>query len=114
MAAIVHQPNETTEIMYAYETASYCDKEMQPSQPKQICIGKVDPKTGEIVPTRKRNTKVKRLDAVIKPRPVPIAQTAWFFYGTTYLFDEIGRKLGVTADLKQCFPEAYCQILSIS
>jgi len=36
------------------------------------------------------------------------------FYGATYLFDAIGEKLGITADLKKCFPDNYKQILSIA
>lgn len=36
------------------------------------------------------------------------------FYGATYLFDCIGEKLGITEDLKICFPDTYKQILSIS
>ena len=36
------------------------------------------------------------------------------FFGATYLFDAIGEKLGITNDLKQCFPDIYKQILSIA
>ena len=36
------------------------------------------------------------------------------FYGGTYLLDAIGEKLGITQDLKQCFPTTYRQILSIA
>ncbi|MCK9230486.1 MAG: hypothetical protein RBS58_07240 [Syntrophales bacterium] len=34
------------------------------------------------------------------------------FYGATYLFDAIGEKLGITADLRKCFPGTYKQTLS--
>jgi hypothetical protein len=36
------------------------------------------------------------------------------FCGATWIFDEIGRKLGITDDLKACFPETWKQILSIA
>ena len=36
------------------------------------------------------------------------------FYGATYLFDAIGEKIGIIADLKHCFPAQYKQILSIA
>jgi hypothetical protein len=36
------------------------------------------------------------------------------FYGATYLLDAIGEKLGITHDLKHCFPDTYRQILSIA
>lgn len=35
-------------------------------------------------------------------------------HGATYLFDKIGELLGITADLKVCFPESYKQLLSIA
>lgn len=49
-----------------------------------------------------------------KPGPVPIEIASRRFYGTTYLLDEIGKKLGLTEDLKQCFPASYKQIQSIA
>jgi transposase len=51
------------------------------------------------------------------PKPLPkimkAAQYARLFYGATYLLDSIGDKLGVTKDLRQCFPDMYKQMLSI-
>lgn len=43
---------------------------------------------------------------------VLIVNVAHSFYGATYLFETIGDNLGVTADLKKCFPDTYKQILS--
>jgi len=54
MPAIVYQTNKSTGITYAYESESYWDKEKQQSRAKRKCIGKIDPATGQIVPTRKR------------------------------------------------------------
>jgi len=36
------------------------------------------------------------------------------FYGAAYLFDEIGKKTGLTEDIKACFPDMYKLILSIA
>ncbi|TKB05469.1 transposase, partial [Desulforhopalus sp. IMCC35007] len=52
--------------------------------------------------------------AKAKPGPVPITRQARSFYGATYLFDQLGEEVGVTEDLKSCFPETYRQILSIA
>jgi len=41
-------------------------------------------------------------------------ETSRSFYGATYLLDAIGDKLGITDDVKQCFPNSYRQILSIA
>jgi hypothetical protein len=110
----VYQTNKITGITYAYESISYWDKEKKQSRAKRVCIGKVDPKTGGIIPTRKRKTTAEPIVPDRTPGPAAFIQTARFFCGATYLLDEIGRKLGMTADLKQCFPQAYRQILSIA
>ena len=106
--AIVYQVNKKSGVTYAYESSSYWDKEKQQSRAKRKCLGKVDPITGEIIPTRKVETSAE----VKRGRPV-IESLSRSFYGATYLFDEIGEKLGITADLKKCFPHYYKQILSI-
>ncbi|MGI9570768.1 MAG: IS1634 family transposase, partial [Desulfobulbia bacterium] len=112
MAAIVYQTNRKTGVTYAYESISYWDKKKQQSRAKRKCIGRVDPETQKIVPTRKR----KKPAAVNKAKrgPVPATRIARNFYGATYLFDCIGKDTGVTQDLKACFPESYRQILSIA
>lgn len=53
-------------------------------------------------------------ETIVKRGPVPSAQTSRSFYGATYLLDMIGDKLGITEDLKDCFPGSYRQILSIA
>ena len=52
--AIVTQTDKRSGITYAYETTYYWDKEKQQSRSKRVCVGKVDPVSGEIVPTRGR------------------------------------------------------------
>jgi len=110
MAAIVYQKNKKTGVVYAYESVSYWDREKKQSRAKRKCIGKVDPETKQIVPTRKKapaafSDKPKR-------GPVPVTQISRNFYGATSLFDKIGEKLGLKGDLKECFPRTYKQILS--
>lgn len=114
MAAIVYQTSKQTGITYAYESLSYWDKEKRQSRARRKCIGRVDPETKEIIPTRKRvvaSDSCKK-DKVHKRGPVPIENVSRSFYGATYLLDAVGEKLGITADLKKCFPDTYKQILS--
>jgi len=113
MAAIVYQTDKRSGITYAYESVSYWDKEKQQSRAKRTLIGRVDSETGEIVPTDGRGRKNKEVSETAKRGPVPSVQTSRFFYGATYLLDVIGEKLGITEDLKQCFPSIYRQTLSI-
>ena len=60
MSCIVYQTDKRTGIKYAYESFSYWDKEKGQPRSKRKYIGKVDPETGEIIPTagtRKRGKK---------------------------------------------------------
>ena len=114
MAATVYQTSKQTGITYAYESLSYWDKEKRQSRAKRRCLGRVDPATKEIIPTRKRASveDTENRDDTHKRGPVPITDVSRGFYGATYLFDAIGEKLGTTADLKKCFPDTYKQIMS--
>ena len=114
MPSIVYQKDKRSGLTYAYESLSYWDKEKQQSRAKRTLIGRLDPETGEIVPTDGRRRKAKEEAANIKRDPKAAELTTRCFYGATYLLDQIGEKLGITEDLKQCFPEQYQQILSIT
>jgi hypothetical protein len=57
---IIHQYDKRSGLTYAYESHSYWDKEKQMSRAKRTLIGRVDPESGEIVPTDGRNRKEKR------------------------------------------------------
>lgn len=112
MASIVYQINKKSGVVYAYESISHWDKEKQQSRAKRVCIGRVDPETKKIIPTRKKTTS-----AVIektKRDSVPAKLPSRCFYGATYLFNQIGTDTSVTEDLKKCFPDNYLQILSIA
>lgn len=113
--AVVHQKDKRSGITYAYESISFWDKEKQQSRSKRRLIGRVDERTGEIVPTRGTNKREPQAETVAPRRgPVPSIETARYFYGATFLLDAIGDKLGVVSDLKRCFPSDYKQILSIA
>ena len=67
--AIVTQTDKRTGITYAYETQYYWDKEKQQSRAKRVCVGKVDPVTKEIIPTRGRAKKRKEAtDCLVSKR----------------------------------------------
>ena len=101
--AIVTQTDKRSGITYAYETTYYWDKEKQQSRSKRICIGKVDPVTGEIVPTRGRAKKgeskaVKAISAKTGPKPFTVSKR--LYYGATYLLESLAEEIGLTNDLK--------------
>lgn len=57
--AIVKQYHKDTDTTYVYESVSYWDEEKKQSRSKRRVIGKLDPETGEIIPTGKRGRKPK-------------------------------------------------------
>lgn len=59
MACIVYQVDKKTGIKYAYESVSYWDKEKKQPRSKRKYLGKVDPDTGEIIPSRKEDAPIK-------------------------------------------------------
>lgn len=56
--AIVYQKDKRSGITYAYESKSFWDKEKKMSRAKRTLIGRVDPETGEIIPTDGRCKKL--------------------------------------------------------
>lgn len=112
---IVYQTNKKTGITYAYENQAYWDKQKKQSRAKRKLIGKLDPATGEIVPTRHYK---KSSDAPIQGSSsscsVDVRTCKRHFFGATHLLDQIGKELGITKDLKDCFPADYEKILSVA
>jgi transposase len=99
---IIFQKDKRVGITYAYENEAFRDKAKQQPRSRRKLIGKVDPATGEIVPTRKRKHALAE---------VPSKRT---YAGATYLFDEIVSETGVVRDLQACFPSHSAQILSVA
>lgn len=112
MPTIVYQTNKKNGVTYAYESISFWDKDKQQSRAKRKCIGRVDPDTQQVIPTRQR--KSPAIERKVNSGPAPITFHSRRFCGATYLFDRIGEQIGVSRDLKTCFPESYRQILSIA
>lgn len=57
--AIIYQHDKRSGITYAYDSKSYWDKEKKTTRAKRTLIGRLDPETGEIVPTDGRGRKDK-------------------------------------------------------
>ena len=60
--AIIRQTNKKTGITYVIDSESYWDKEKQQPRSRRKIIGKIDPVTGEVVPTN-RHQKRKTVSA---------------------------------------------------
>ena len=57
--AIIKQLDKRSGITYVYDSKSYYDKEKKCSRAKRTLIGKIDPDTGEMIPTDGRNKGAK-------------------------------------------------------
>lgn len=68
--AIIKQYDKRSGITYVYDSKSYYDKEKKCSRAKRTLIGKIDPDTGEIIPTDGRNKGAKS-----KPAPSSSPET---------------------------------------
>lgn len=100
-------------VEYVYEYDSKRIAEKNYNTHKRHYIGKmVD---GVFVPNKNHQLQQALERATsISPGPVSSVLHTRNFYGATYLFDAIGEKLGITADLCVCFPDLWKQILSIA
>ena len=68
-SSIVYLRNSKSGTVYAYENHPYWDPEKKQSRSKRILLGKVDPLTGEIVPTRGRKAKDKTNTEKVEETP---------------------------------------------
>lgn len=114
MATIIYQKDKRSGITYAYHSESWWDKEKRQSRARRTLIGRVNEETGAIEETDGRGRQRQVGKSSGRRGPVPAETAKRSFYGATYLFDAIGDKLGITDDLKHCFPESYKQILSLA
>lgn len=64
MSSIVKHKDKKTGIIYCYESTSYWDKELKQPRSRRRLIGKIDPVTGEIVPTGSKGRPQKKTDTV--------------------------------------------------
>ena len=51
MPCRVNYVNKKTGVTYVYESTSFWDKEKKQSRNKRVCVGKLDPTSGELIPS---------------------------------------------------------------
>jgi len=98
------KPNGTK---YVYEVTSYWDKELKAPRNKQVCIGRLDEATGDVVPTKRKGRKP------MLPKP-PAPTAICRVWGATALLSLVAEAVGLVEILKQCFPSAHSHILSLA
>lgn len=103
----VYQTNKKTGVTYVYEAVSTWNKEKQQPRNKQVCIGKLDTKTGDFIPS-------KRLAPQQAAARDPAVTASAAIVGPSIVLDAITERLGLGKLLKACFPREYRQILTMA
>jgi transposase len=107
MASITHHYNKKTGVTYVYSVESYWDKEKKAPRNKQVCLGKLDKTTGELLPSKRRKNIIER--AVAVPGITATSRVA----GPYITLEGITHKYKLGKLLEKCFPEDNELILSL-
>ena len=108
MAKLTHRVNKKTGTIYVYSIEkSYWDKKKKSPRNKQICLGKLDPDSGKIIPSKRRHKIVER--ATSTPGITATSRVA----GPYLLLEKITNTHGLDKLLKKCFGEKWGLMLSL-
>ena len=92
------KPNGT---VYVYKIVdNFWDPEKQQSRNKQVCIGKLNPETGELIPSKRLNeSQAASLDAAVT------AKTS--VSGPAMVLNRVDEETGLSKALAKSFPNVY-------
>jgi len=107
MASITHHRNKETGAVYVYSVESYWDKEKKAPRNRQTCLGRLDPETGEVIPSKRKRKVAER--AAAAPGVTVSSRVA----GPSLVLDVLTRSCGIGKLLKKCFPADHELILSL-
>jgi len=92
---------------YVYSVESYWDKEKKAPRNKQVCLGRLDERTGEIIPSgRKARAELR---AAVAPGVTARAKV----YGPYLLLMKLAKDTGLIAAIKTSFPDTWEELLSL-
>ena len=107
MSRRVNHINKKTGITYVYEYSSYWDKEKKQARNSQVCIGKIDPASGDFIASKR-----------LAPEQAAVRDPAVTAYtqiiGPSLILDAITDRLGLSKLLKICFPDNYKKIMTMA
>jgi transposase len=93
---------------YLYSVKSYWDKEKKQARNRQVCLGRLNGETGEVIPSTRKQPAAK--SAEVSGHVVASTKV----YGPHLLLSKIAEDTGLTLILKECFPHIYDEILSLA
>jgi len=101
-----HNKKNGTTYVYSIEKC-YWDKKKKSPRNKQVCLGKLNLKTGKIIPSKRRSKIVKR--AIAAPGVTATSRVA----GPYLLLEQITHQHGLDKLLKRCFSDKWKFMLSL-
>lgn len=107
MGKLSYRRNKTTGATYVYSIeGSYWDKDKKSPRNKQVCLGKLNPETGELIPSKRRR---KEEENTLTPDVTAVSRVA----GPFLLLEQLTRKHGLDRMLKKCFSDKWKLMLSL-
>lgn len=107
MSSLVNYKNKNG-VIYVYQNVSTWNKETKRPNTQRTCIGKRDPITNEIIYNKKYLKAHGMLESKSMTAPTVLQ------CGVSILFDKISIDTGLRAILKECFPNKWKKILTLS
>ena len=98
---------KTNGAAYLYSVESYWDKEKKAPRNKQVCLGRFNEETGEVIPSKRMSRKEKGAE---NPPEIQINAKV---HGPYALLMKLAKDVGLLSMLKQSFPSIHEEILSL-
>lgn len=95
-------------VKYVYSVEGYWDKDKKAPRNRQVCLGRLDEKTGEVIPSSRKKRVAKR--AAKAPEVTATSK----IIGPSLLLDKISHEIGLPKVLRRCFPNCHLQLLSLA
>jgi transposase len=93
---------------YLYSVESYWDKEKKQPRNRQVCLGRIDDKTGEVIPSGRKARSAKR--AALAPDVTATSKVI----GPSLLLDKVAGDIGLDAVLRYSMPDKWQFVLSLA
>lgn len=106
MSSRCYHRNKKTGVTYVYSVESYWDKEKKAPRNRQVCLGRLDEATGDVVPSRRRDRVIVRATAAGAGVTVRTA-------GPALLLDRLASDCGLANMVAKCFPECADELMSL-
>jgi hypothetical protein len=107
MAYRVLQTNKKTGVTYVYEAVAVWDKQKKQPRSNRVCVGKLDPETGEFIPSK----RLKPEQAAVRD---PSVSATTKVAGPALVLDKVVAELGLDRTLRKAFPDVWKEILAMA